>query len=397
MPRRSATRSDHNGGGQSTLSTTAASGNSDPGALALAHSTATISSSNAQTDAADAAASAQSTGIAKETLPVASAGGTASASAGSVKGTAKGKGKGGEKKPQLTHFLCIPLVTDASRPQLEASMARFRREVLGEEEGGGERRGAYDHGRAAEKSTDGDTLRSNGEYPAQTPGNGDNTTHGTAATATAASPFPPSAVRPVGTLHLTLGVMSLRDDASMARAHELLRSLNLSSLLHSSTSTSQFANQPHLAHPPSETGNTPHEPPLTLSLRGLHPMHSPTRTSILYAAPHDPTARLYAFASAVRDAFAPLLVPDDRPLRLHATVVNTIYAKERRGRAGGGGKKKSRDSGKFDAREVMQRFDGFVWAEGVRVEGVAVCEMGARELEEGRGVGYREAAGVGFE
>ncbi|KAK8165482.1 kinase A anchor protein, partial [Phyllosticta citrichinensis] len=258
------------------------------------------------------------------------------------------------KRPPLTHFLCIPLVTDASRRQLEASMARFRREVLGEEERG-----------------------------AQTQGNGDNTTHSTAATAKA--PFSPSAVRPVGTLHLTLGVMSLRDASSIARAHELLRSLNLSSLLRASTSQSQP--QPQLAYPPSEPVNTPHGPPLTLSLRGLHPMQSPSRTSTLYAAPHDPTARLHAFASAVRDAFAPRLVPDDRPLRLHATVVNTIYAKERQGAGGGNaaGKKKSRGSGKFDARELMERFDGFVWAEGVSVEGVAVCEMGARELGEGRG------------
>ncbi|KAK7553636.1 AKAP7 2'5' RNA ligase-like domain-containing protein [Phyllosticta citricarpa] len=361
-------------GGPSVLSTTATSGNSDSDALASAHYAAPFPSSNAPTDAAAAATSVQSTDIASEERPAVLAGGGDSNAVGSGKWGGKSSGKGNQKKPPLTHFLCIPLVTAMTRPQLEASIARFRREVLGEE---GE----------------------SGEHAAQTADNDDNTTHGTAT-----APFSPSAVRPVGTLHLTLGVMSLRDDESIARALALLHSLNLSSLLRQSQSQSQSesAKQPQLSshtdphHPPSD------QTPLSLSLQGLHPMQSPSRTSILYAAPHDPTNRLYAFATAVRDAFASaeLLVPDDRALRLHATLVNTIYAKDARRRGGGGGRGgrgRDRDRGKFDARPLMERFDGFVWAEGVRVEGVAVCEMGAKDLGEGRGIGYRELASVGFE
>ncbi|KAK7525251.1 AKAP7 2'5' RNA ligase-like domain-containing protein [Phyllosticta citriasiana] len=352
MPRRGAKIGGHKGG-PSIPSTTATSGNTDSDALASAHSAAPIPSSNAPTDAAAAATSAQSTDIANEQRPAALAGGGDSNAVGSGKWGGKSSGKGNQKKPPLTHFSCIPLVTATTRPQLEASIARFRREVLGKEGG---------------------------------------------------TPFSPSAVRPVGTLHLTLGVMSLRDDESIARALALLHSLNLSSLLRQSQSQSQSEspNQPQLSshsdphHPPSD------QPPLSLSLQGLHPMQSPSRTSILYAAPHDPTNRLYAFATAVRDAFASaeLLVPDDRALRLHATLVNTIYAKDarRRGGDGGrGGRGRDRDRGKFDARPLIERFDGFVWAEGVRVEGVAVCEMGAKDLGEGRGLGYREVASVGFE
>ncbi|KAK7635680.1 AKAP7 2'5' RNA ligase-like domain-containing protein [Phyllosticta paracitricarpa] len=414
MPRRGAKMSGHKGG-PSVLSTTATSGNSDSDALASAHYAAPFPSSNAPTDAAAAATSVQSTDIASEERPAVLAGGGDSNAVGSGKWGGKSSGKGNQKKPPLTHFLCIPLVTAMTRPQLEASIARFRREVLGEEGESGERKGAHDQTKPtsahaehadgkelegdAEKSKDDATHRDNGGDAAQTADNDDNTTHGTAT-----APFSPSAVRPVGTLHLTLGVMSLRDDESIARALALLHSLNLSSLLRQSQSQSQSesAKQPQLSshtdphHPPSD------QTPLSLSLQGLHPMQSPSRTSILYAAPHDPTNRLYAFATAVRDAFASaeLLVPDDRALRLHATLVNTIYAKDARRRGGGGGRGgrgRDRDRGKFDARPLMERFDGFVWAEGVRVEGVAVCEMGAKDLGEGRGIGYRELASVGFE
>ena len=47
----------------------------------------------------------------------------------------------------------------------------------------------------------------------------------------------------------------------------------------------------------------------------------------------------------------------------------------------------------------MERGKEWVWAEGVQVGRVAVCEMGAREGvgawgEDGRGVGYRDVGGV---
>ena len=138
-------------------------------------------------------------------------------------------------------------------------------------------------------------------------------------------------------------------------------------------------------------------PPLVLSLKHLQPMHGPSSTSILYAVPDDPTHRLYAFCLALRSVFADagLLVPDTRALLLHATVVNTVYARRRsRRRRGGGHGEDARGRGGFDAREVLERFGHVVWAEGVRVERVAMCEMGARKVGGGNGEEYIEVGSV---
>jgi len=144
-------------------------------------------------------------------------------------------------------------------------------------------------------------------------------------------------------------------------------------------------------------------PPLTLSLTGLQAMGSPAATSVLYAAPTDATGRLWGFCNALRKEFveAGFLVPEERPLLLHATVVNMVYAKER-GRKKGkppvkGDGGAGRGKGKIDARGLREEWEGYVWAEGVRVERVAVCEMGARVVEgrEGEGGGYVEVGGVG--
>lgn len=69
------------------------------------------------------------------------------------------------KRP--THFLCLPLITPSSRPHLSASIAAF--------------------------NTDATTHPSHGGLG-----------------------FPQSALRPLGTLHLTLGVMSLTEDRTVA-------------------------------------------------------------------------------------------------------------------------------------------------------------------------------------
>ncbi|TKA69377.1 hypothetical protein B0A49_07047 [Cryomyces minteri] len=167
---------------------------------------------------------------------------------------------------------------------------------------------------------------------------------------------------------------------------------------------------------------------LSIVLNSLHSMHSPCRTSILYAIPTDPTNRLHAFASRIRSLFtdADLLVPDDRPLKLHATIVNTIYAKgvgrKRPGRVADSSSNGATSEGsvadstadvrpeparedqqpqqndraeghgphsrapiRLDARELMNRYKGFVWAQDVAVEKVAVCKMGARKVVDERG------------
>jgi len=125
-------------------------------------------------------------------------------------------------------------------------------------------------------------------------------------------------------------------------------------------------------------------------------MHAPEKTSILYIEPHDSSERLYPLCLALQDVFRreDLLIPDDRKLKLHATIVNTIYAKGRRAQGHG---LKADAPLKIDARALLNKYEDFVFAENVVLDRVAICEMGAKKrIENGEVVGeeYREVASV---
>ena len=157
-------------------------------------------------------------------------------------------------------------------------------------------------------------------------------------------------------------------------------------------------------------------------------MHSPTNTSILYIPPSDPTQRLYPFCLALQQLFQDegVLLSDNRDLKLHATIVNTIYAKGRREKKKKNstptkqGKASSADPGpqededdrsqghgplsnaplKFDARRLLDEYRNFVWAEGVVLDRIAICEMGAKKRFDAEGIvvgeEYTEVASVGL-
>ncbi|KAK3683642.1 kinase A anchor protein [Podospora appendiculata] len=241
-------------------------------------------------------------------------------------------------KPAPTHFLCIPLVTPISRPQLMQSLASFHADV----------------------------------------------------TSPTSFNIPDDAVRPVGTLHLTLGVFSFPSPppaaatAAAAKAIELLQSLRLREILADAavTGASTKADAGGVARQ-RKAG----ERPLRITLKGLHPMQAstPEKAAVLYAAPADDVGTLQAFCERVRGVFVQaglMMVEGERPLLLHATLVNTVYVKGK-SRAGNGGKGKGR--GKrwerltIDARGVVERYEDQVWMKDVPVEGVAICKMGARK------------------
>ncbi|KAF2658442.1 hypothetical protein K491DRAFT_690180 [Lophiostoma macrostomum CBS 122681] len=301
----------------------------------------------------------------------------------------KGKGNAGvPKKPPLTHFLCLPLVNASSRPTLDAGLAKLKAE-----------------------------LRRSGIVPEK-------------------------AVRPVGTLHLTLGVMSL-DDAALERVGLYLRSLDVGSVMQGLQDGGGGAGSSYRA--------------LEVDLKGLVPMQQPHKTSILYAEPVDAggtgtktetgeSSRLYAFAKMLKQRFEQegFVVEEERKLRLHATVVNTVYAKPkagaRRGRGRGRGRGKQtqdvesstappepemvetrnpapdsntvdsqvgdRSEGhgpnakswmRFDATSLIRNYGDFTWADGVRIDRVQVCKMGAEKILDKRGDVVDEKYEVVFE
>ncbi|KAF2689744.1 hypothetical protein K458DRAFT_290948 [Lentithecium fluviatile CBS 122367] len=298
------------------------------------------------------------------------------------------RGKGGPPKPQLTHFLCLPLVNEASKPQLEAELETLRQDV--------EKKGLV----------------------------------------------PLKAVRPVGTLHLTLGVMSL-DANQLEEAQQYLQELDLQALLRdiSARMVAEKAAADGAVAENLNVAGLPDTQALLVELKGLSPMHKPSQTSILYAEPKDAEGRLHAFGSELRERFTRggFLVEDKRALRLHATIINTIYAKPKgpKRHRGMSGKEKGlekkgsagnvpeateqRDDGastagstqdpeettisttdttpaepsaidrpeghgpdakgwrNFDASDLIERYKEVVWARDVRIGRVQICRMGAKK------------------
>jgi activating signal cointegrator complex subunit 1 len=297
--------------------------------------------------------------------------------------------KDGNKRPPLTHFLCLPLLTTASIPQLQESLSLFKQSVT---------------------------------HPAksETPANED--AEATASTTKAV--IPEKAFRPLGVLHLTLGVMSLHSEEKMNAAKDLLESLNLSELLVESGSHPEDSNhgkdvprvnniaQMGLDSPPSESAGpapaflqtlkravTPpslsrpklSSEPLLISLQGLQAFPEPRKATVLHCPPHDQTSRLYPFCLKLKQIFieAGFLEPETRPLVLHATIVNTVYAKKDRRH-----EKRRMGSISFDATEIMRTYNekvgieagsatgGFVWANDILIDRVRICGMGAKIVED---------------
>lgn len=316
-----------------------------------------------------------------------------------------------QKKPPLTHFLCLPLVTAASRPQLETSLERFTNDVSAKDP----------------------KIR----------GNSENTDDNDDTTERVLPVIHPKAIRPVGALHCTLGVMSLDKD-KLSQAVDFLDGIDIASLLtadaekpgvlnHKPTpdddrkklaSLERSISPPRVERPSAVR-------PLTVDLEGLVSMHSPSKTSILYTAPEDATGRLYPFCVTLQKLFGDkgFLVKDDRQLKLHATLVNTIYAKGRKTKLKPSAKQQTsepssaqpassgqaiepdaaqdRSSGhgphanapiKIDATAIIEKYRDFVWAERIVLDRVSICEMGAKKITDAQGnvldEGYTEVANL---
>ncbi|PYH73472.1 uncharacterized protein BO88DRAFT_449345 [Aspergillus vadensis CBS 113365] len=318
-----------------------------------------------------------------------------------------------EKRPPLTHFLCLPLINVTSLPQLESSLATFKASIPTLQP-----QHQHEHGHGHHQ-----------HEPQPQP------------------LIPPSAHRPVGTLHLTLGVMSLPTPDRLSQAIRFLHSLDLEAMLRDA----QFSSPQTL---PSET--TPPTSPFLISLESLHAIPRAKAATVLHAAPVDPTNRLYPFCVRLRDRFleegflvgdkpaekpaevavdvgggeeqqqqqqqqqqrqvdlaagdsaemAPAPVrskPKVRPLLLHATIVNTIYAKGkggghggRGGRGGDGRGDKRKRQYTFDAREILARYRDYTPTTGEGVESTGtVPSMGAIENEgSGSGSGSEGESGL---
>ncbi|PKY05881.1 hypothetical protein P168DRAFT_289290 [Aspergillus campestris IBT 28561] len=288
-----------------------------------------------------------------------------------------------EKRPPITHFLCIPLVNAASLPQLESSLAAFKAALPLAPQ-------PPHHGLPSRKPVV--------ERPL----------------------IPRGAIRPVGTLHLTLGVMSLPTQQRLEEAIKLLHSLDLASMAREAersarrSRTTKNKSQSTTSQIDNDTITNPS--PFTVSLESLSAIPRARAATVLHAAPVDSSSRLYPFCEILRDKFLeagflqaevkkdkrPEGVPQQqspqqsaqlsprqqqqqqqqsdisnrppaapkpklRPLLLHATVVNTIYIKGRQQPAERGlNGKNRRNQYTFDARDILTHYRDY-YVDGNRV------------------------------
>ncbi|OJD17392.1 hypothetical protein AJ78_02522 [Emergomyces pasteurianus Ep9510] len=175
----------------------------------------------------------------------------------------------GSSKPRLTHFLCLPLVNSTSIPQLVSSLAEFRDSIPLV---------------APPVST---RVASSAQLP-----------H--------APLLPDGALRPLGTLHLTLGVMSLPTKQRLDEALEFLQALDLKSMLRDAgiqagagiAGTGSIEDAAAAAATPDALLQ-----PLLINLTSLHALPRAKAATILHAQPVDSTARLYPFCVSLRNKF----------------------------------------------------------------------------------------------
>lgn len=205
--------------------------------------------------------------------------------------------------------------------------------------------------------------------------------------------FPDSAVRPLGTLHLTLGVMSLTTKDRLDEAISFLDSLDIEQILRDATSNDATEQSSTSAVSTSEDGLAP----ISVSLESLYALPKAKAATVLYAKPIDPTSRLYPLGVKLRERFVEagfiqpeylktkprksskitsnnraqnitpaeavtideIAKPKLRPLLLHATVVNTVYVRD--GHSGQNRGKDKRRGGPltFDARDMIAQHHDF--------------------------------------
>lgn len=197
--------------------------------------------------------------------------------------------------------------------------------------------------------------------------------------------IPPGAFRPPGTLHLKVGTLRLETSQRTAAAIELLRNLQVDEILKEcpvSPVSEEYRSQTVPSFAGSMTSRAKTIPlSITLSRLFCKPgLEAATLTLSVVAS--DPTRRLGLLLKSIRHTFtqAGLLDypgpgyfnPDEHPIR----VMNL----RSKGPIVRHGKKptklKTKTPSKIDARPLLEQFKDEVWVEGARLEKLSLCKLG---------------------
>lgn len=261
--------------------------------------------------------------------------------------------RGFKETYELSHFLCMPIATAESRPQLEKSLHQFR--------------------------TDPSTSK-----------------------------VPSGAHRPLQTLHLPIRALSLHTPGQIEAACRHLRSLDIDSLLrHTSRTTPETTDD--VRGTPQERAAVHHQssslpfsknsrsPSLTVTLSGVFGEHLrargpfPDRGSLnyrLYTKYADYTSRIVPFVNEIKCSFdaAGFHIPTYRDQSYKSLVIllSTKHAWSR-------SKKlvehhelphrlRQTEPPLFETKEIIEKFENFVFAKDLKLEKLCLCEMGLVQM-----------------
>lgn len=206
----------------------------------------------------------------------------------------------------------------------------------------------------------------------------------------------PRFIRPIGSIHLTLGVMSLTEPSRLREAVDYFNGLDLAAMLLRVTGGHCDGNSSIWGAEGDAERSQQAQQPLRMKMTSLSTIYPEHSTSALFATPHvlpphSPDA-LLDFCSELKSVFtsAGFLLPEPphkRDLKLHATVLNTLYASNLKGH--GGRRAKFSSPRKVDVRGFLQEWEDYEWLagaeDGVPVEKVAICKMGACKIKNEKG------------
>ncbi|RMZ74838.1 hypothetical protein DV737_g5693, partial [Chaetothyriales sp. CBS 132003] len=191
-----------------------------------------------------------------------------------------------------THFICFPLVTDHSIPQLAASLARFRRATTITPE------------ITPETRRDGDEECNEDEPEDEL------------------KILPAVVHRPPGTFHLTIGTMDLSEKSEKERAVRVLKGLDLRGMLadvEREVGLYRVVTKGDEKKGDEKKGDEKKGD----EKKGDEKKGGPQHARVFYAPPIDPSRRLLSLANKIRAVFkAQGFVTETRELTLHATVAN---------------------------------------------------------------------------
>lgn len=253
--------------------------------------------------------------------------------------------KSKEQVHRLTHFLCIPIMTTHSKPQLEQSLHQFRNDPS-----------------TSEISSD--------------------------------------AYRPLQTLHIPIKALSLPTGGRERAACHLLRGIDIDGLLRRTTKgppkakrrVRKVQQEPLSINPWSRRSRTPtsstkpRPPSLAITLSGVHSKSTPewgTLNRVLHTLCTDSTSRLGPFLDEIRQSF------DDAGFDIarltqtkseHVTLLKNVHAFKGPRQIipdhAQAGKFRRAPARLFETKDITQKFENFVFAENIKLERLSLCRLG---------------------